>query len=107
MKTPKDAYNETIGIGDYISYPVRKGSDMFIRTAKVKDLYEKETENGTITALKVTVAIPPRASERQNNRRWRDEIRYVESSISVSWRATKIHFDKIANDFRYNGLASF
>ena len=60
MKKTTDCYNNYIQKGDIINYPIRKGSWMEMRTAKVIEVTKRQLEGqGEEQIIKAIVAIPP------------------------------------------------
>jgi len=100
MRKAKDMFNTEILVGDYIVYPVRKGSDMYMRTAKVTGFIQE----GDVTKLKAVVAIAPRAWERKADKNWQDKIELKKVIIGCSWRAKIVSEVSFLLDARYNKL---
>lgn len=105
MITPRDQFKTPISVGDIITYPGRKKNDTYMRTARVDDMYEVLDKDGyPITALKVIVAIVPRAKERRTNPLWQEDIKFSKTNIKNTWKSTIISKAQIQHDSRYCGL---
>jgi len=99
----RDMFSNIITEGDYISYPGRKGSDTYMRTAKVLNVTERTTVfDKKEYVLKVAVAMAPRWAERKKNPNAKTKI--VKVTISNFQRSTVIPKSYIQNDSRYKCL---
>lgn len=97
-----DMYRNLIQAGDYIAYPVRTGSDTYMRTAKVLAVKERTLEGEKPeVVLSVAMAKAPRDWERKAGL-W--ETKVVKTTVSVPYRATVIPKSYVQNDRRYSCL---
>lgn len=93
-------FRNIIQPGDYITYPIRKGSDTYSRTAKVLEVVDRQLEGERPeTVLKVAMARAPRASERKGND-W-PATKIVKTTVSAIHRTTVVPKSYIQNDRRY------
>ncbi len=72
---PKDYYGNILQEGDYISYPARQGSNLFVRTAKILKIGEKEdlvTKKNKAVLSVLTVTKPNHS---------------IKTTITCPWRA--------------------
>jgi hypothetical protein len=104
MAQARDLYGNEIQAGDYINYPVRRGSATYMRTAKVLEVrHSKNHLDKDICVLSVAVALAPRWSE------WRGQgtpdTRIKKTTVTCHSRATIIPKPYIQNDPRYATLA--
>jgi hypothetical protein len=100
MKTAYDMFRNIIQPGDYITYPLRKKSDIYCRTAKVLDVVERRLEGEkSETVLKVAMAKAPRAHERRVLP-W-PHTKIVKTTVSAVHRTTVVPKSYIQNDNRY------
>jgi len=102
-KRVRDMFGNFIIKGNYISYPGRKGSDTYMRTAKVLEVTERNLDgDNTESVLKLAVAMAPRWSERKNNPNW--ETKIVKVTMCQFYRSVVIPQSYIQNDDRYDCL---
>ena len=103
-KRVRDMFSNIITPGDYITYPGRKGSSTYMRTAKVLKINQKNNPHkDTIDySLSVAVAMAPRWHERKGNPEAKTEV--VNTTITEFHRATIVPKSYIQNDKRYNCL---
>jgi hypothetical protein len=95
-------YRTEVQPGDYISYPQRKKSDTYMRTAKVLSVVERKLkEEKTQIVLKVAMAKAPRDYERKQGN-WDTKI--VKTTVSVTHLVTVLPKSYIQNDRRYKCL---
>lgn len=94
-----DMFRNRIQTGDYINYPVRKGSDTYMRTGKVLEVRERTNpgEKPEIV-LSVAMAKAPRHFERKAGN-WNTKV--VKTVVSVPFRTTIVPKSYIQNDKRY------
>ena len=105
MRYPIDMYGKTIFEGCYINYPVRRGSDTYMRTARVLKVRERNNHlDNPEVVLDVAVAIAPRAWERKNNPNWEDDIKIRKVTVSRPYRATVLPPVYVEKDKRYRIL---
>jgi len=107
-KTPKvsnpeiityDMYRNRIQPGDYISYPGRKGSDTYMRTAKVLGLRRRHfVGEEPEVVLSVAMAKAPRHFERAAGN-WNTKI--IKTTVSIPYRTTVLPKSYVQNDRRY------
>ena len=103
MRNPIDMYGYRHQEGNYINYPVRQGSDTYMRTAKVLRVRERNNHlDNPEMVLDVAVAIAPRAWERKGD--WQKNIRIVKTTVSCPYRATILPEKYIKSDKRYSIL---
>ena len=93
MKT-LDMFGNQIQPGDYINYPVRTGSNLYMRTAKVKKITVKDEQS----VLHVAMAKAPRSLQRKLGYLTTEVINTV---VNNSRRATIIPKAYVQNDSRY------
>jgi len=106
-RNPIDMYGSTINAGDYINYPVRKGSSIYMRTAKVISVRQREDHlDNPQMVLDVAVAIAPRAWERASNKNWQDDVQIRRVTVSRPHRATILPEEYIKSDKRYSVLVA-
>ncbi len=109
-KRVRDMFGNFIQPGDIITYPCRKGSDTYMRTAKVMEIAEREVKEPELgqpevqTVLKVTTCIAPRYSERKGNPGWRGDIALKATTVSEFYRSVVIPKSDSQNDERYKPL---
>ena len=102
MSKAYDMYRNIIQPGDIINYPIRKKSDLYMRTAKVLEVTERKLEGESKqTVLKVAMAKAPRDDERKAGN-WDTEIK--KQTISVPHRTTILPKSYIQHDRRYKCL---
>ena len=91
---PVDMFGNYILPGNYITYPGRKGSSIYMRTAKVLEIEEKDGyyDNKEII-IKIAVAIEP--------------DRIIKTNISQFQRVVSIPQSYIQNDKRYRNLLGY
>ena len=88
---PVDMYGQEIWTNEYINYPVRQGSDIYMRTAKVIRIRDRNDYLGVPkVVLDVAVAITP------------NRIRRV--TVSCPHRATILPKEYIESDKHYSIL---
>jgi hypothetical protein len=89
-----DMFANVIQAGDYINYPGRRGSDTYVRTAKVLNVVERRLEGESPEmVLKVAMA------------KYDGKItKIVKTTVSSPYRATVVPKSYIQNDYRYNCL---
>lgn len=105
MRYPIDMYGQVITEGNYINYPVRKGSDTYVRTAKVLKVRERTNHlDRKEVVLDVAVAIAPRVWDRRGN--WEKNVRVRKVTVSRPHRATILPEAYVENDRRYKVLSS-
>lgn len=108
MRNPIDMYGQTINIGNYINYPVRKGSNTYMRTAKVIKVRQRNDHlDRPKMVLDVAVAIAPRVWERAKNKNWEQDVRVRRVTVSRPHRATILPERYITSDKRYRALADY
>lgn len=94
-----DMYRNRIQAGDYIAYPVRQGSDTYMRTAKVLAVRQRELPGEKPeVVLSVAMAKAPRDWERKAGN-W--DTKVVKTTVSTPHRATILPKSYIQNDRRY------
>ena len=104
MRNPIDMYGNTINEGHYINYPCRKGSDTYMRTAKVLRVRERQNHlDNPMMVLDVAVAIAPRAWERKT-KNWEDKVVIRKVTVSCPYRSTIVPVSYIKSDKRYRKL---
>jgi len=97
-----DMFRNRIQAGDYINYPCRSKSDLYMRTAKVIEINTRQFPGEKAeTILKVALAKAPRYFERADGN-WDTKI--VKTTISVPHRTTIVPKSYIQNDKRYSCL---
>ena len=100
-----DMYGNEIQPGDYINYPVRKGSDTYMRTAKVISVDTRKNHLGRDeNILRVAVAIAPRWADWKG--KGTPDTRIARAVVSRPHRATIIPKPYVQRDPRYTVLAS-
>jgi hypothetical protein len=105
MAKARDMYGNEIQAGDYICYPCRRGSDMYMRTAKVIGVTTKKNHlDKDVTTLQVAVAIAPRWSEWEGKGTPNTRIR--RTTVACPYRATIIPKPYVQRDPRYAVLAN-
>lgn len=98
-----DMFRNIIQPGDYITYPQRKRSDTYCRTAKVLEVVERQLEGESPEmVLKVAVALAPRANERIGKEWPPTKIKKV--TVTATHRTTVVPKSYIQNDRRYTCL---
>jgi len=107
MRNPIDMYGNKIYAGQYINYPVRKGSNTYMRTAKVLNVRERNSHlDKPQMVLDVAVAIAPRHWERANNKNWEQDVEVRKVTVSCPYRATILPEDYVKSDRRYKVLTT-
>lgn len=105
MATARDLYGNEIQTGDYICYPCRRGSDIYMRTAKVLGVQTKKNHlDKDVVTLQVAVAIAPRWSEW--NGKGTPNTRIRRTTVSCPYRATIVPKPYIQRDPRYAALTN-
>ena len=101
-KVAYDMYRNIIQPGDIVTYPLRKGSDTYMRTAKVLEVKQRQLEGEKEeTVLRVAMAKAPRNWERKAGN-WDTKI--VKTTISAIHRTTIIPKSYVQHDRRYKCL---
>lgn len=105
MVKARDLYGNEIQAGDYINYPVRRGSDTYMRTAKVLGVSTRKNHlDKDEVVLNVAVAIAPRWSDWQG--KGTPNTRIKKTTVSCAYRATIVPKPYIQRDPRYAALAN-
>jgi hypothetical protein len=106
MQKVRDMFGNYIAKGNYISYPCRKGSSTYMRTAKVINIRERNLDgDNPETVLDVAVAIAPRDHERKANPNWKTRIR--RTCVSRHYRSSIVPQSYIQHDRRYSCLLDY
>jgi len=107
MRNPIDMYGQTINEGQYINYPVRNGSDTYMRTAKVIRVRQRNNHlDKPEMVLDVAVAIAPPAWERAKNKNWEQDVHVRRVTVSCPYRSTILPKEYIESDRRYKILSN-
>jgi hypothetical protein len=105
MAQARDMYGNEIQAGDYINYPVRRGSATYMRTAKVLEVRTRKNHlDKDECVLSVAVALAPRWSEWKGH--GTPDTRIKKTTVSCPFRATIVPKPYIQNDPRYATLTS-